>query len=439
MLFKDRKEAGRKLAERLMNYRGSDPIVLALPRGGVAVGYEVASALGAPLDVMVARKVGAPGQPELGIGAGAPGGVWVVNDSLVRMLGLSEDDIAYVAATEEREMERRLRRYRGSVRMPGFKGRTVILVDDGLATGVTARAAIEAVRREAPERLIFAAPVCAPDTAEALRSKVDEVLCAETPSDFMAVGVWYENFDQVTDEEVVRLLEQARRERTKPDGETLHVLVPAGPVALEGELGIPAGASGLVLFAHGSGSGLKSPRNQFVAGALRKAGLATLLIDLLTPDEEEVDRETRALRFDIGFLAGRLIDAIDWLAGHQETAALPIGCFGASTGAAAAMVAAAQRPVRIEAIVSRGGRPDLAGMALWYVRAPTLLIVGGEDRQVVALNRQAFLQLDVEKRFEIIPGAGHLFEEPPALEAATALAADWFIRYLRREAEAKAA
>lgn len=439
MLFKDRKEAGRKLAEQLMKYRGSDPIVLALPRGGVAVGYEVASALGAPLDVMVARKVGAPGRPELGIGAVAPGGVWVVNDSLVRMLGLSEDDIAYVAATEEREMERRLRRYRGSVRMPGFKGRTVILVDDGLATGVTARAAIEAVRREAPERLVFAAPVCAPDTAEALRSEVDEVLCAETPADFMAVGVWYENFNQVTDEEVVRLLERARRERTKPEGETLHALVPAGPVALEGELGIPAGASGLVLFAHGSGSGRKSPRNQFVAGALRKAGLATLLIDLLTPDEEEVDRETRALRFDIGFLAGRLIDVIDWLAGNQETAALPIGCFGAGTGAAAAMVAAAQRPVRIEAIVSRGGRPDLAGMALWYVRAPTLLIVGGEDRQVVALNRQAFRQLDVEKRFEIIPGAGHLFEAQPALEAVAALAADWFVRYLRREAEAKAA
>ena len=439
MLFKDRTEAGRMLAARLMKYRESDPIVLALPRGGVVVGYEVASALGALFDVMVVRKVGAPGRPELGVGAVAPGGVWIFNEPLMRMLGLSEDDIAYTAAAEEREMERRLRRYRGSARMPSFGDRTVILVDDGLATGVTARAAIEAVRREAPRRLVFAAPVCAPDTAEALRAEVDEVLCAETPDDFMAVGVWYENFEQVTDEEVVRLLERARVERPKGAGETLRLLVPAGPVALEGELGIPAGASGLVVFAHGSGSSRKSPRNQFVAGALRKAGLATFLFDLLTADEEEIDRKTRALRFDVGFLSGRLIDVTDWLSQQREAAALPIGCFGAGTGAAAALAAAAQRPGRVGAIVSRGGRPDLAGMALWYVRAPTLLIVGGEDKEVIDLNRQAFLQLDAEKRFEIIPASGHLLGEPGALEAVAGLAIDWFVRYLRREAPAKAA
>jgi putative phosphoribosyl transferase len=290
MLFKDRNEAGRRLAERLMTYRGDDPIVLALPRGGVVVGYEVASALGAPLDVVVARKLGAPGQPELGIGAIAPGGVWVINEPLVGLLGLSETDIGQVASKEEVEMERRLRKYRGAARtMPDVRGRTVILVDDGLATGVTALAAIRALRKVKPARIVFAAPVCAPDTAEALRSDVDEVVCAATPSDFMAVGVWYDHFEQVTDEEVVGLLERARKERTEksapPGEETLPVLVPAGGAALEGDLGMPEGAKGLVLFAHGSGSSRKSPRNRFVAGALRNAGFATLLIDLLTPDE----------------------------------------------------------------------------------------------------------------------------------------------------------
>jgi len=193
---------------------------------------------------------------------------------------------------------------------------------------------------------------------------------------------------------------------------------------------VPAGAPGVVLFAHGSGSSRHSPRNRYVAGVLRAAGLATLLVDLLTADEEEIDLETQRLRFDIGLLADRLVGATDWLAQNPDTRDLTIGYFGASTGAAAALVAAAERPDAVGAIVSRGGRPDLAGAALARVRAPTLLIVGGNDVPVIGMNQEAMAQLHVENKLEIVPGATHLFEEPGALEEVARLAREWFERYL---------
>jgi putative phosphoribosyl transferase len=214
------------------------------------------------------------------------------------------------------------------------------------------------------------------------------------------------------------------------------VRVSAGPVELEGNLGVPDGAEGIVLFAHGSGSGRHSPRNRYVARALREANLATLLIDLLTPDEEEVDLRTGHLRFDIGLLAERLAGATDWLLRNPDTQDLRIGYFGASTGAGAALVAAAERPEAVGAVVSRGGRPDLAGDALPLVEAPTLLIVGGNDVPVIGMNEEALERLRAEKRLEIVPGATHLFEEPGALEEVARLAAGWFARYLARDAGA---
>jgi len=208
------------------------------------------------------------------------------------------------------------------------------------------------------------------------------------------------------------------------------VHVTAGPVTLEGNLHLPAGAYGIVLFAHGSGSSRHSPRNRYVANVLQAGGLATLLIDLLTADEEAVDLRTRQLRFDIGLLADRLVGATDWLAQELDTRLLRVGYFGASTGGGAALVAAAQRPEAVGAVVSRGGRPDLAGPALPQVRAPTLLIVGGRDVPVIGMNQEALAQLRCEKRLEIIPGATHLFEEPGTLEQAALLARDWFNQYL---------
>jgi putative phosphoribosyl transferase len=211
------------------------------------------------------------------------------------------------------------------------------------------------------------------------------------------------------------------------------VRVTIGPVSLEGILAVPGGSQGIVLFAHGSGSSRHSPRNQYVASALRKAGIATLLIDLLTEEEEAIDALTRHLRFDINLLATRLVGATDWLEKNPETRSLRIGYFGASTGAGAALVAASVRPHLIGAVVSRGGRPDLAGPALARVQAPTLFIVGGNDLPVIDLNREALRQLHTaEKKLMIIPGATHLFEEPGALERVAELAAEWFAFYLSR-------
>lgn len=209
-----------------------------------------------------------------------------------------------------------------------------------------------------------------------------------------------------------------------------EVSVEIGKISLPGNLNIPQGAQGIVVFAHGSGSSRFSPRNNFVAETLNEGGLATLLFDLLTADEEEVDLRTRELRFDIGLLAERLIGAVNWVKQQANTGDLNIGLFGSSTGAAAALVAAAQRTDTVAAVVSRGGRPDLAGDALPQVRAPTLLIVGGNDTLVIEMNREAAGSLQVEHRIEIVPGATHLFEEPGKLEEVARLARDWFKHYL---------
>lgn len=209
----------------------------------------------------------------------------------------------------------------------------------------------------------------------------------------------------------------------------MRIPVPGG-VEIEGDLGLPEGARGIVTFAHGSGSSRHSPRNRMVAERLRDAGLGTVLIDLLTEAEEATDLRTGELRFDIDLLADRLLTAAAWLQEEPATADLAIGYFGASTGAAAALVAAAEQPEHIEAIVSRGGRPDLAGRWLQLVEAPTLLIVGGLDTVVIEMNRDALEQLKCEKALEIVPGATHLFEEPGTLEEVARLSADWFARHL---------
>src|SRR6266542_1430957 len=216
---------------------------------------------------------------------------------------------------------------------------------------------------------------------------------------------------------------------TTTDREQGLVRVNAAGVMLEGNLIIPRGATGIVLFAHGSGSSRFSSRNRYVAEVLRNRGLGTLLIDLLTHDEELVDTRTAHLRFDIEMLADRLVGTAEWLGREQPDQ--KIGLFGASTGGGAALVAAARIPDRIQAVVSRGGRPDLAGAALPRVKAPTLLIVGGDDVPVIGMNREAYDQMNCVRKMEIVPGASHLFEEPGTLEEVARLAGDWFVRYLK--------
>lgn len=218
-------------------------------------------------------------------------------------------------------------------------------------------------------------------------------------------------------------------------GESLAegVRISAGNVVLEGDLELPPDARGVVLFAHGSGSSRFSQRNRFVAAELRRAGLGTLLIDLLTGDEERVDSRTGHLRFNLNLLAARLVSAIDWLTRDAATAKLEVGLFGASTGGGGALIAAADRPDKVHAVVSRGGRPDLAFAALPHVASPTLLIVGGDDTVVIEMNRKAFDALRCEKKMEIIPGASHLFEEPGKLDEVARLASDWFASHLGGE------
>ena len=211
MLFEDRRDAGRRLAERLAPYRDKRPVVFTLPRGGVPVGFEVSRALNAPLDIIVARKLGAPGQPEFGIGAVAPGGMRVLNERAVRALGIPEDYLDWVSDRETAEVARRLRLFRCDRPYPDLETMTAILVDDGLATGVTARAALLALRRLNPRRLVLAVPVCAPQTAELLRPEADDLICLLAPDDLEAVGLYYRDFEQVPDEEVIRLLEEAQR------------------------------------------------------------------------------------------------------------------------------------------------------------------------------------------------------------------------------------
>ncbi len=431
-VFADRLDAGRRLAGHLGHYAGRhDVVVLALPRGGVPVGYEVARALGAPLDVFVVRKLGVPGHEELAMGAIAVGGRRFLNTAVVERVGLSPAEVEVVTALEREILEERVRAYRGDRPTPGVEGRTVIVVDDGLATGATMRVALGVLAEASPARLVAAVPVGPRSTCADLEALADEVVCVATPEPFLAVGAWYEDFSQTTDEQVRNLLasHSGPGDMTSAPAEQ-SVSIPLGEVILEADLVLPSGARGVVLFAHGSGSGRHSPRNRYVAGVLHQAGLGTVLVDLLSVEEEQADRANAHLRFDIVLLADRVAGLIDWLHRQPATASAPLGLFGASTGAAAALVAAAERPGAVGSVVSRGGRPDLAAGALARVTTPTLLIVGGDDASVIELNRQALGQLQVESGLEIVPGASHLFEEPGALVQVARLAADWFVRHL---------
>ncbi|MFB7337063.1 phosphoribosyltransferase family protein [Streptomyces adustus] len=429
MLFLDRRDAGRRLAPLLKHLEGTDVVVLGLPRGGVPVAAEVAKALGAPLDVCLVRKLGVPFQPELGMGAIGEGGVRVINDEVVRTARVTAHDLAVVEAREREVLESRAQRYRGEREPAALTGRTVLIVDDGVATGSTARAACQIAHARGAARVVLAVPVAPQDWAARLGADADELVCPHTPWSFYAIGQFYADFSQTDDDEVVACLKEALARRA-PSGqaapEDREANVRAGPLVLRGQLTVPEGALGIVVFAHGSGSSRRSPRNRFVAAGLNRAGLGTLLCDLLT-EEEEMDR---ANVFDTELLARRLTDATGWLREQPEAQGLAIGYFGASTGAAAALWAAAEPDARIAAVVSRGGRPDLAGPRLPAVTAPTLLIVGGDDRLVLGLNRDAQARLRCESELAVVPGATHLFEEPGTLEQVTHLARDWFTDHM---------
>ena len=454
IIFQDRADAGYRLANALRAYANrEDVVVLGIPRGGVPVALEVAKALRVPLDIFLSRKLGVPGQEELAFGAIASGGVRVLDQEIIEGVGISKEQIEQITDKVRKELERRERVYRGSRPPMRLEGQTVLLVDDGIATGSSMRAAISALRQVKPARVVVAVPVAPQSTCKRLRSEVDELVCLQAPKHFYAIGQFYEDFSQISDDEVTQLLRLATHpavqgiqkqdpslaERSSTmipgrkvewNGERGEVLIDLEGVTLDGTLALPKDALGLVLFAHGSGSSRHSPRNRYVAQILQSRGIGTLLFDLLTRHEESVDQFSGELRFDIPFLARRLVGATRWIKSSPNTRELKMGYFGASTGAAAALVAAAELPELVCTVVSRGGRPDLAGDALASVQAPTLLLVGGDDEPVITMNREALAKLKCpDKKLVIIPGATHLFEEPGTLEEVARIAAEWFSQY----------
>jgi putative phosphoribosyl transferase len=430
--FLDRFDAGQQLATRLAALSLDQPVVYALPRGGVPVALEIARTLQAPLDLVLVRKIGAPGAPELALGAVVEGEPpeTVINEEVRRTSRADDFFLEGARKRELLELERRRVRYLGDRARIDPAGRTAIVVDDGLATGATAKAALIAIKRRGAARTILAIPVAPKETLDEMAAHADLVVCLHPVAHFLGVGSFYRDFHQLSDEETIGLLRQSWSEQqsalqtTTQSSSRRQIAVP--PLGLVGDLRVPPEPRGIVLFAHGSGSSRLSPRNIAVADTLHSQGFATLLLDLLTPEEAKDRRNV----FDIPLLAERLVETALWISGEPDLADLPLGLFGASTGAGAAMLAAAELHGRVAAVVSRGGRPDLAGPRLAEVAAPSLLIVGGNDHHVLDLNRQALAKLTCEKLLKVVPNANHLFEEPGALEAVTEMASAWFQHYL---------
>jgi len=422
MKFRDREEAAQYLTQRLIQYRGKNPLVLAIPRGATVMGRTIADALHGELDVVLVRKLRAPTQPELAIGSiDEHGRVYLTAHA--QRVGATEAYLEKEKKTQIDGLKRRRVAYTMARAPVDAHGRIVIVVDDGIATGSTMIAALKSTREQKPQRLIAAVAVAPPENVEKIRPFADEVVCLATPPDFYSVGQFFDEFPQVSDDEVIALL--------KCKGTAVEVLDPpvsinVEDVTLHGDLSVPAGAKGIVVFAHGSGSSRLSPRNRHVAEILHRHGIGTLLFDLLTMEEDRVYEN----RFDVSLLGRRLAIVTQWLSARPEARGLPIGYFGASTGAAAALIAAAQLGSRIACVVSRGGRPDLAMESARRVSAPTLFIVGAMDTIVLDLNHNAYDAIPGVKELSIVPGASHLFEEPGTLDEAALRAADWFCRYL---------
>lgn len=387
---------------------------------------EVALRLGVPLDAILVRKLGVPWQPELAYGAIGEGGVRVLNEGLVDATGVSVEEMRHVEGREQAELERRVRAYRGGGTPLEVAGRVAVIVDDGIATGATARAACAVARARGASRVVMAVPVAPAGWESEFEGVADEMVCLHPAVQFWGVGQFYEDFAQVSDEEVIRLLAEGRAIGAPRAREREVEIEVAKHVRVHGTLMLPEDPRGCVVFVHGSGSSRHSPRNRQVADMLVKAGFSTLLFDLLTKAEER-DRQNV---FDVGMLAVRLDRVVEWVHAQEELRHQPIGLFGASTGAGAALVYAAREHTRVSAVVSRGGRPDLAGHHLERVSCPVLLLVGSHDEHVLALNEDARRRLGRHGRVVVIPGAGHLFEEPGTLQMAGAEATAFFLEHL---------
>lgn len=433
MIFLNREHAGKMLADKLTQFDMGASIVFALPRGGVPVAAEVATALHAPLHVLVTRKIGAPFHPELALGAICEDGDPIWNQSLLSQLRLRPSDLESIESRERKRIEEQIQKFRAGEKLPVHVS-SAILVDDGLATGATIRAAHRYLKARGIQKILVAVPIAAASSAEHLREQGVDVVAVEEREDLMAVGEWYADFTQVSDDEVLRLLKEAQSFQSALAPSVRNIKIPLSSGELTGDLAVMEHMHALIVFVHGSGSSRHSPRNRQVAKDLNRAGFGTLLFDLLT-EKEAQDRHNV---FDIDLLSKRLIEVTHWLRRHLDFQSKKIGFFGASTGAAAAIQAAVylQSEDPIYALVSRGGRPDLAGADLARLHEPVLLLVGGLDVGVIELNEKA-QDLLFDAELSIIEGATHLFEEPGTLEEVSRQAIAWFQLHLGLQQETK--
>lgn len=451
-MLRSREYGGRLLAQELGSLGLDAPIVLGITRGGAPVALEVARALDAPLDLMPALKVGAPDCPEHTIGAVAEGGGTCVQHEALRDVGVDETEAAELTQRAALALERQVRGYRGDGAPPELAGRTVVLVDDGVATGATACAAARAARRRGARRIVLAAPVVAAAATAALSREVDELVALERPRPLLSLCVWYEQLEPVSDDEVIRCLLRSgqplhRRELDRIwEGELPSDLPPSSPLtpetvsldledgagAVEADLVLPEGATGVVLFA--TGSARASPRYRIVSRALHRTGVGSLRCDLLTAEE----RHPAAARgpLDPPSLVRRLVAVLRGLTAHPRTRGLPRGLYGAAASAEASLLVTAAEPTLVDAVVVRAGHLDtVPAHVLEAIRAPVLLVVGSRDENVLSANRAALAHLSNADLSEV-PGVTDLFGEPGALEAVGRLSAEWFRRWLERAARA---
>jgi len=412
--FRNRLVAGQLLSKKLTSLKKEKPIVLALPRGGVPVAAEIARELQAPLDILMVKKIGMPGYSELALGAVSEDEQPFLHHERIAKYQVDREQLEQVAWQKIREVQEQTRILRSSKPAIDLKNRIVILVDDGVATGATTEAAVQLLRKKGVKKIVLAVPVAPASSIDQLRQLVDEVVMLLTPEPFYSVGQWYEDFTQVTDTDVREIIAASANIHIE------NLTIQDGSAVLRARLTTPQNMKALVIFAHGSGSSYSSPRNIFVADAFSQQGFATLLFDLLTP-EEAIEKENV---FDIGLLSRRLQVATDWAAERFQDTQPPLAYFGASTGAAAALSAAAKGKHSVFAVISRGGRPDLAQASLRDIDVPILLIVGGEDKAVIELNQKTWEQLPQAEMINV-SGATHVFSEPGALERVTNLSVGW--------------
>jgi predicted phosphoribosyltransferase/predicted alpha/beta-hydrolase family hydrolase len=434
-LFADRHDAGRQLAAALVEHRGTDSVVLGVPGGGVPVAAEVARSLGLPLDVLIVRKVALPEDPELALGVVGEGGVRILNEHVMDSMGITPLQAEGIESVARRQLDQSVTRIRKGRLRRSLSGQTALVIDDGVATGASASAACQIARSLGAAKVVLAVPVASSTGLARLRRSCDELVCLATPAWFTAVGHAYSDFGQVSDDEVSSILGSgvgaAPPSGALPKIKVLtldeELSIPVDGAILPGHVMIPSHPRGFVVFAHCSGSGRNSPRNRAVARMLNAAGFITLLFDLQSAAEVTGPRHV----VDVERLASRLAEARAWVRHRPEYDGLPVGYLGSGTGAAAALIASTSTDADVQAVVSRSGRPDLAGHHLTDIRVPTLLIVGGRDERLLALNRQAQTMVPGPASLVVVPGATHLFQEPGTLAEAGRAATDWYLQHLR--------